>query len=61
MAFPSLDPLLWRVVGSGMWRHHEIHDGTYDVCDFLDCLQYLIVKDENQRRYNEAAARERAQ
>lgn len=57
MAFPSLDPLLWRVVGSGMWKQHEAYDGTYDVGDLLDAIEYLSIKDENERRHRAAAAR----
>ena len=34
-----------------MWRQHEIFDGTYDIGDLLDVLEFLDVKEENDRRY----------
>ena len=52
MAFPSLNPLLWRPVAAKLWKHHQIFDGTYDVGDLLDILEFMDVQEENQRRYN---------
>ena len=52
--FPTINPLLWRVIGSKLWRQHEAFDGTYDVGDMLDALEYLDTKDENERRYRES-------
>ena len=52
-AFPTLDALLWRPVGAGMWRQCETFDGTYDCEDFIQVIEYLDVKDENQKRYAE--------
>lgn len=49
-SFPTLNPLLWRPIGAGLWRQHEIFDGTYDVGDLLEILEYLDVKEENMRR-----------
>ena len=51
MAFPSLDPLLWRPVAAGLWRQHETFDGTYDVLDLCNVLEFLDVKEENTERY----------
>ena len=51
MAFPTLNPLLWRPVAAGLWRQHETFDGTYDVDDLADVLEFLDVKAENERRY----------
>jgi hypothetical protein len=53
-AFPTLNPLLWRPVAAGLWRQRELFDGTYDVGDLLDALEFLDVKDENERRFREA-------
>lgn len=50
MAFPTLDPLLWRPVAAGLWRQHELWDGTYDVQDLADVLEFLEVQEENRRR-----------
>jgi len=49
---------VWRPVAAGLWRQHEMWDGTYDVGDLADVLEYLDVKDENQRRYTEWRARQ---
>ena len=51
MPFPSIDPLLWRPVASGLWRQHETFDGTYDMQDLCDVLEFLDVKAENKARY----------
>lgn len=53
MPFPSIDALAWRPVAAGLWHQREMWDGTYDVGDLADALEYLDVKDENQRRYTE--------
>ena len=53
MGFPSLDPLVWRPVAAGLWRQYEASDGTYDVEDLCDVLEFLDIKDENERRYLE--------
>ena len=36
-----------------MWRQHEANDGTYDVQDLIDVLEFLDVKEENTRRFEE--------
>ena len=36
----------------------ETRDGTYTMQDLLDVLEFLDVKDENQRRYNEVKQRD---
>jgi hypothetical protein len=51
--------LLWRIVAAGLWRQRELSDGTYDFEDLLDALEYLDVRDENTRRAEDAAARDR--
>ena len=50
MAFPTLNPLVWRPVAAGLWRQRETFDGTYDCQDLCDVLEFLDVKDENSRR-----------
>lgn len=54
VGFPTLDPLVWRPVAAGLWRQHETFDGTYDVGDLLDVLEFLDVKEENERRQRAA-------
>jgi hypothetical protein len=48
--FPTIDPFLWRPVGAGLWRQHEMHDGTYTVADLIDAHEFLDVREENQKR-----------
>lgn len=38
---------------AGMWKQHELWDGTYTLGDLLDAHEILIVKQENQRRFYE--------
>jgi hypothetical protein len=45
--------MVWRPVAAGLWRQHETFDGTYDVQDLFDALEFLDVKEENQRRLAE--------
>lgn len=40
----------------GMWRQHELWDGTYSFNDLLDAHEMLNVKYENERRANKAVA-----
>lgn len=41
---------------AGMWRQHELWDGTYTLDDLADAHEMLAVNAENQRRAYEAAA-----
>jgi hypothetical protein len=61
VAFPTLDPLVWRVVAAGLWRQSEAHDGTYDCQDLCDAIEYLDIKAENERLYKEWRAATEAQ
>jgi hypothetical protein len=56
--FPTLNPFLWQPVAAGLWRQHELFDGTYDIGDLLDVLEYLDVKSENERRCREATRKD---
>ena len=40
-------------VAAGMWRQHELWDGTYTLDDLLDIVELIRV-----RRINEMRARE---
>jgi hypothetical protein len=51
--FPTIDALCWTPVAAGLWRQHELSDGTYDIQDLLDVLEFLETKSENERRYTE--------
>ena len=43
---------------AGLWRQHEIWDGTYDLDDLLDAHEMLAVQEENKRRAQAAAKTE---
>lgn len=47
--------MVFAPVGAGMWRQHEMWDGTYTLDDLLDIVELLQVKNENERRSSEAA------
>ena len=58
--FPPAEPVnydafLFAPVVNGMWRQHEAWDGTYTLSDLLDAHEMMIVKAENERRYDEYA------
>jgi len=44
-------------VAGGLWRQHELWDGTYTLDDLLDAAEMLQVKQENQLRAMESAER----
>ncbi len=41
-------------VAAGMWRQHELWDGTYTLDDLLDIVELIRVRNENQARASEA-------
>lgn len=47
-------------VSAGMWRQHELWDGTYNINDLYDIVEMLTVRSENERRATEAAEDRRA-
>lgn len=57
-SYKTLNPFLWQPVAAGLWKQHELFDGTYDVGDLLDVLEYLDTKAENTRRARQAAEKE---
>ena len=58
VSYPTIDAArqfaLVPVV-AGIWRQHQIWDGTYDFDDLLDAHEMLAVKAENERRARAAA------
>ena len=40
-------------VSAGLWRQHELWDGTYTLGDLLDVLELLALQAENRRRAEE--------
>ena len=47
---PNVDELAFLPVAAGLWRQHELWDGTYTLDDLLDAVELLQVMTENQRR-----------
>jgi len=43
---------------AGVWRQHELWDGTYTLDDLMDAIEMLNVQHENERRAHEAARQE---
>lgn len=41
---------------AGLWKQHELWDGTYTFDDLLDINELLQVKHENERRSMEASS-----
>ena len=37
-------------VSAGMWKQHELWDGTYTLDDLLDAAELIRVKHENEWR-----------
>ena len=42
--------MLFAPVAAGMWRQHELWDGTYNLDDLWDVIELLNVQHENERR-----------
>ena len=51
----NYDSFLMTPVVDGMWRQHEVWDGTYTLGDLLDAHEIISVRVENQRRADEQA------
>ena len=56
MTAPNLDAFLFLPVAAGMWRQHELWDGTYTLDDLLDAVELLQVTRENEARAREAVS-----
>ena len=44
-------------MAAGLWKQHEVFDGTYDFDDLMDAHEIMAVKAINARRAQEAAER----
>ena len=58
MSYPTLAAFAFAPVVAGLWRQHELSDGTYDFDDLLDAHELLAVKAENARRMQDAMRKE---
>ena len=52
---PNIDEFLFLPVAAGMWRQHELWDGTYTLDDLLDIAELIRVRRENEKRAADAA------
>ena len=50
-----MDEFLFVPVAAGLWRQHELWDGTYTLDDLLDIAELIRVQNENQARAAEAS------
>ena len=41
-------------VAAGIWKQHELRDGTYILDDLLDIVELIRARNENQARAMEA-------
>ena len=46
----NLDAFLFLPVAAGMWKQHELWDGTYTLDDLLDAIELIQVTRENEMR-----------
>ena len=51
-----VDEFAFLPVTAGMWRQHELWDGTYTLDDLLDAVEVIQVKRENEARAMDARA-----
>ena len=47
---PNIDGFLFLPVAAGMWKQHELWDGTYTLDDLLDIAELAEVRRENKYR-----------
>ena len=45
-----MDAFLFLPVAAGMWKQHELWDGTYTLDDLLDVIELIQVTRENEAR-----------
>ena len=50
-----MDELAFLPVIAGLWRQHELWDGTYTLDDLLDAVELIRTRRENEIRAAEAA------
>ena len=41
---PNVDEFLFLPVMAGMWKQHEVWDGTYTIDDLLDANEMILVR-----------------
>ena len=51
----NLDAFLFLPVAAGIWKQHELWDGTYTLDDLLDAIELIQVTRENELRSRRSA------
>ena len=46
----NLDEFAFLPVAAGLWRQHELWDGTYTLDDLLDIVELIRIQNENAYR-----------
>ena len=49
-----MDEFLFLPVAAGMWKQHELWDGTYTLDDLLDIVELIRVRRMNEARASDA-------
>lgn len=52
---PNINEFAFLPVAAGLWKQHELWDGTYTFDDLLDIVEMIQVRNENEARAAEAA------
>ena len=47
---PNVDDFLFLPVSAGLWKQHELWDGTYTLDDLLDIVELIRIRRENEYR-----------
>ena len=47
---PNVDEFAFLPVTAGLWKQHELWDGTYTLDDLLDAVEAIRVRRENEQR-----------
>ena len=55
---PNVNEITYAPVMAGMWKQHEVWDGTYTLDDLMDAHEMILVKSENEKRSYNAAQRQ---
>ena len=57
MTAPNLDEFLFLPVAAGLWKQHELWDGTYTLDDLLDIIELIRIRRENEWKASESDKR----
>lgn len=52
--YENINARVYLPVIAGFWKQHEMWDGTYTFDDWLDAVEMITVKAENEARQAES-------